>query len=114
MYDVRVNRIFLVILLVVGLGVTSSLAQPTTNKSSPRFNLPVGVKLLKDLEYGRADGRAMLLDLYLPEKVQKPLPLLIWIPGGAWTSGSKDSPSPALQFTAKAYAVAQVGYLRNK
>src|SRR5205085_12369694 len=52
----------------------------------------------------------MLLDLYVPEKVQKPLPLLIWIHGGAWMSGSKDSPSPALQFTAKGYAVAQVGY----
>jgi acetyl esterase/lipase len=52
----------------------------------------------------------MLLDLFLPEKGQKPLPLLIWIHGGAWMSGSKDDPSPALRFTADGYAVAQVGY----
>lgn len=52
----------------------------------------------------------MLLDLYLPEKGDKPLPLIIWIHGGAWMAGSKDGPSPALRFTANGYAVAQVGY----
>ena len=83
MYDVQVNRIFLVILLLVDLSVTSGPAQPGTSTSSRRFPLPPGVKLLKDLEYGRVGCRAMLLDLYLPEKGQKPLPLLIWIHGGA-------------------------------
>jgi acetyl esterase/lipase len=68
------------------------------------------VKALKDLEYGKASGRAMRLDLYLPEKGDKPLPLIIWIHGGAWMGGSKDGPSPALRFTAKGWAVAQVGY----
>ena len=109
-YDVQVNRIFLAILLLVCLSVTSGPAQPSTNTSSRRFPLPPGVKLNKDLEYGRADGRAMLLDLYLPQKGQKPLPLLIWIHGGAWMSGSKNDPSPALRFTAEGYAVAHVGY----
>jgi acetyl esterase/lipase len=52
----------------------------------------------------------MLLDLYLPEQGDKPLPLIIWIHGGAWMAGSKDGPSPALRFTANGYAVAQVGY----
>jgi acetyl esterase/lipase len=52
----------------------------------------------------------MLLDLYLPEKGQKPMPLIIWIHGGAWLGGSKDNPSPALRFTRDGYAVAQVGY----
>jgi len=65
---------------------------------------------LKDLEYGKGSGRAMLLDLYLPEKGDKPLPLIIWIHGGAWKTGSKDNPSPALRFTAEGYAVAHVGY----
>jgi acetyl esterase/lipase len=109
-YNAQVNRIFLAILLLVGLSVTSGPAQPSTNTTSRRFPLPPGVKMLKDLEYGRADGRAMRLDLYLPEKSQKALPLLIWIHGGAWMSGSKDDLSPALRFTADGYAVAHVGY----
>ena len=109
-YNAQVNRIFLAILLLVGLSAPNCPAQPATNTSSRRFLLPPGVTLLKDLEYGRADGRAMLLDVYLPQKGQKPLPLVIWIHGGAWMSGSKDDPSPALRFTADGYAVAHVGY----
>ena len=52
----------------------------------------------------------MLLDLYLPEKADKPLPLIVWIHGGAWLGGSKDGRSPALSFTTNGYAVAHVGY----
>ncbi len=52
----------------------------------------------------------MLLDLYLPENREKPVPLIIWIHGGAWLGGSKNGPSPALRFTADGYAVAHLGY----
>jgi acetyl esterase/lipase len=92
------------------LAVNTSFGQPGTNQTLRRFTLPPGVKVLRNLEYGHGSGRAMLLDLYLPESTDKPLPLIIWIHGGAWMSGSKDSPSPALRFTTDGYAVAQVGY----
>ena len=85
-------------------------AQPNANNPPRRSPLPPGVKLLKDLEYGRADNTAMLLDLYLPENKDKPHPLIIWIHGGAWMAGSKDGPSPALRFLKDGYAIAQVGY----
>ncbi len=97
-------------LLLVGLGLASAPAQPGTNQARPRFPLPSGVNALRDLEYGRASGHAMLLDLYLPEKADRPLPLIIWVHGGAWMSGSKNNPSPALRFLASGYAVAHVGY----
>jgi acetyl esterase/lipase len=104
-------KAFLVsIVLVTGLSLTLSLAQPTTTRPQVRSSLPPGVEALKDLEYGKGSGRAMLLDLYLPEKRDKPLPLIIWIHGGAWMAGSKNDPSPALRFTRDGYAVAQVGY----
>ncbi len=104
------KAIFVSAVLVTGLSLTLSLAQPSKKQPQRAFPLPPGVKVLKDLEYGQASGRAMLLDLYLPEKADKPLPLIIWIHGGAWLAGSKDGPSPALRFTANDYAVAQVGY----
>ena len=106
----RVKANLVPILLVTGLNLTLGLAQPGTKQPQRRITLPPGVKALKDLEYGKASGRAMRLDLYLPEKGGKPVPLIIWIHGGAWMAGSKDGPSPALRFTAKGYAVAQVGY----
>jgi acetyl esterase/lipase len=98
------------IAFVLAFSATTGLAQPSPKQAQRRAPLPPGVKSLKDLEYGKASGRAMLLDLYLPEKGDKPLPLIIWIHGGAWMAGSKDGPSPALRFTANGYAVAQVGY----
>ena len=106
----RVKAILVSIVLVTGLSLAPGLAQPSTKHLQQRSPLPPGVKALKDLEYGKCSGRAMRLDLYLPEKGDKPLPLIIWIHGGAWMAGSKDDPSPALRFTANGYAVAQVGY----
>ena len=95
---------------VTCLSLTLSFAQPGTKPPPGRSSFPPGVKALKDLEYGKAGGQPLRLDLYLPEKGDPPLPLIIWIHGGAWMAGSKDSPSPALRFTANGYAVAQVGY----
>src|ERR1017187_9218751 len=106
----RVKANLVSIVLVTGLSVSVSLAQPTTTRPQVRSSLPPGVEALKDLEYGKGSGRAMLLDLYLPEKGDKPLPLIIWIHGGAWMAGSKKEPSPVLHFTRDGYAVAQVGY----
>ena len=106
----RVKANLLSTTLVIALGLTLSHAQPTTKQPQRSVSLAPGIKALKDLEYGKASGRAMRLDLYLPESGDKPLPLIIWIHGGAWLAGSKDDPSPALRFTANGYAVAHVGY----
>jgi acetyl esterase/lipase len=95
---------------MIGLGTATGFAQPGQNGSN-RFALPPGAQAVRDLEYGRANGHAMLLDLYLPQKSgDKPLPLIIWIHGGAWMAGSKNEPSPALRFLKDGYAVAHVGY----
>ena len=106
----RVKANLVSIVLVTSLSLTVSLARPSTKQTQRRSSLPPGVMALTDLEYGKANGRAMLLDLYLPEKADKPLPLIIWVHGGAWMAGSKDGLSPALRFTANGYAVAQIGY----
>jgi len=96
--------------LLLMASIFSSLGQPATDKSRPRFSLPNGVQVVKNLEYGRGNNRALLLDLYLPEKSAQALPLIIWIHGGAWLGGSKDGGSPALPFTTNGWAVAHVGY----
>ncbi len=101
---------FSVFLLVAGLAFTADSAQPNANPPPRRSSLPPGARPFRDLEYGHANNHAMRLDLYLPEKEDHRLPLIIWIHGGGWRGGSKDVPSPALPFTAKGYAVAQVGY----
>jgi acetyl esterase/lipase len=64
----------------------------------------------KDLVYARIDGKSLALDLYLPAGVAAP-PLLVWVHGGAWTTGSKASVPPV--FVANGFAVASVEFRQS-
>jgi acetyl esterase/lipase len=43
---------------------------------------------LKDIPYATVDGKPLGLDLHLPANVSQPR-LIVWIHGGAWTTGNK-------------------------
>jgi acetyl esterase/lipase len=70
---------------------------------------PDGVKVLRDLEYVPEGHERQKLDLYLPEKSDAPLPVVVWVHGGGWRQGDKSN-CPAVFLTARGYAVASVGY----
>ncbi|MEQ1842980.1 MAG: alpha/beta hydrolase fold domain-containing protein, partial [Verrucomicrobiales bacterium] len=55
--------------------------------------LPAGVEIKTGLDYTGAGNPRQMLDLYLPRNRvgKEPLPLVIWIHGGAWRSGSKEN-----------------------
>ena len=54
--------------------------------------------------------RRHLLDLYLPAD-EPPVPLFIWVHGGAWRMGSKDKvPEPVADLVNHGYAVASINY----
>ena len=57
-------------------------------------------------------GAKPTLDLFLPENAsRKPLPVVMWIHGGAWISGSTEDVAPYLKVLAGyGYAVLGVGY----
>ncbi|HEY1172947.1 MAG TPA: alpha/beta hydrolase [Verrucomicrobiae bacterium] len=63
----------------------------------------------RDLEYGRPEGKVLDLDIYLPKHATNRLPVIIWIHGGSWKSGSR-YPCP-LAFLAKdGMAVVSIEY----
>lgn len=66
------------------------------------------VRQAKDIEYARAGEMSLKLDLYIPQADQPP-PVVVWVHGGAWRSGSKNNPS-ILPLTEKGFAVASVEY----
>lgn len=70
---------------------------------------PTGARKLANLEYSRAAGRPLRLDLYLPEKATNPLPVLVWIHGGAWKSGSKNW-CPIAPLATNGIAIASIEY----
>ena len=68
-----------------------------------------------DLPYVKDGAERQRLDLYLPGEptaagaAPKPRPLVIWVHGGGWESGSKHD-CPAKPLVTRGYAVASIGY----
>ncbi|HZZ71628.1 MAG TPA: alpha/beta hydrolase [Pirellulales bacterium] len=69
------------------------------------------VTIERNLPYVAHGHERQKLDLYLPtqEAGAVPLPVLVWIHGGAWQEGSKDNP-PALPLLSDGYALASINY----
>jgi acetyl esterase/lipase len=75
---------------------------------SPQSGIPEGTMIQRNIAYVTNGHERQKLDLYVP-KTDKPLPLIIWVHGGAWLAGSKDRPVP-MSYLADGYAVASIGY----
>ena len=95
--------------LIVALA-WASLAAAQERPKWPGPRLPEGAKVLRDLAYVEGGHERQRLDLYLPGKIWAPLPVVVWIHGGAWRVGSKEGGGPALPLVAKGYAVASINY----
>ncbi len=67
-----------------------------------------GAQTHPDLTYARIGDRDLQLDLYLPPG-DGPHPLVVWVHGGAWRSGSRKQ-TPARFLTEHGYAVASISY----
>lgn len=93
------------------LTVAAAVAAGVLNARAQGAEGLAGVRVLRDLAYVADGHERQRLDLYLPEKAEGPLPLIIWVHGGAWKGGSKAGCPPARQgFVRRGYAVASVGY----
>lgn len=77
------------------------------HKSIAAFNAP-SHQILRDITYARAGERELQLDLHLPASKPRS-PLIVWVHGGAWRSGSKSS-MPLARLVADGYAIASVDY----
>jgi acetyl esterase/lipase len=64
--------------------------------------------ILRDIEYARVGEHALKLDLHLPRGKAKS-PLIVWVHGGAWRSGSK-SGMPLGKLVGDGHPIASVDY----
>jgi acetyl esterase/lipase len=79
-----------------------------------------GVRLLRGAVYGVPDGgRPLETDLWLPEEPSGPVPVVVFVHGGAWRTGLRDdlgprfrhwSPSPFARWVRAGFAVACPDY----
>jgi acetyl esterase/lipase len=101
------------VLVSVLLSVPSSAQEPGKARAgmptAPR--VPAGVTAHRDLPYVVDGHERHKLDLFVPEKSDGPLPLLIWVHGGGWQNGSKEGCPPLRNgYTASGFAVASINY----
>src|SRR5262245_19202057 len=88
--------------MLVGFLAAASQAQLT-----PTFpNVQYGVGTLD------AGGTiSLLMDIYKPVGISTPTPTVLWIHGGGWTGGNKNSlPSHMQQLVTRGYTVASINY----
>jgi len=73
-------------------------------------------QLLRDIVYSQSGTK---LDLYLTAEVTEPLPVIVWIHGGAWKEGDKGtaarlpsntSRTPPIQVIGPGYVLASINY----
>jgi acetyl esterase/lipase len=102
-------RLSLTGILVFATAALLQAAEKPKAKQVAKPALPPGTQVQRDLEYIPGGHARHKLDLYLPAKADHPLPLVVWIHGGGWQNGSKES-TPALFLLAKGYAVASINY----
>jgi len=98
----------LFVVILIGIVPVLSGAKPGRTAEAKVQNVS-GARTLKDIEYAKVDNKSLLLDLYLPEKAEGKLPLVIWIHGGGWQAGNKDG-GPAVALVKQGYAIASINY----
>ena len=72
--------------------------------------LAEALRVERDLVYAEPDGRPQYLDLFVPKEGARPFPLVVWIHGGGWQTGSKTGAGGVLRLTPFGYAVASIDY----
>ncbi len=70
-------------------------------------SLSLSAESLNDVEYAKVNGQSLKLDLHL--STNKGQPLLVFVHGGAWRGGSKETP-PILALQKQGFAIASVEY----
>ena len=75
-----------------------------------KYHIPEGTQVEGDIVYAHVGERELLLDLYLPVNAPRPLPVVVWVHGGGWSSGSKGNVDWALSLLSRGFAVVDVDY----
>ena len=111
--NMKINlAIFLTAVLISASSIpTSAQANEASQRRARGPNVPEGTHILRDLAYIPDGHERQKLDLYLPGQKEgsSPLPLIVWVHGGAWRTGSKENCRSA-RFLRQGYAAASINY----
>ena len=98
--------------ILLSAAVLAGQAAPHAVDPTTRFvQVANSYSLTADITYLRAGGADLKLDVYRPSNATRPTPVLMFMHGGGWTNGSKNSSLFAfLPFLEMGWAVVNVEY----
>lgn len=101
------RKVLVVFALLFLVSVLSFKVYRVWSKSAQKFS----GQCIKDIEYVPGSGNPFqYMDIYIPDKPKSlPMPVIVWIHGGAWVAGDKNHP-PAQFILERGYAVASLNY----
>jgi len=101
----------MVIFISICSVATFTGANESANREAKKLRVPVITRILRDLEYVPGGHERQKLDLYIPPQGEglAPLPLIVWVHGGAWLAGNKED-CPATRFLKYGFAAASINY----
>ncbi|MBM4016778.1 MAG: alpha/beta hydrolase [Planctomycetes bacterium] len=71
-------------------GKTAPAAKPAAPAAARPRPVPEDLEYIRDVEYGKGGGRALRLDILRPKQPPaQPMPVVVYIHGGAWRGGSR-------------------------
>ncbi len=104
----RRHRLLAPLFLVVALAIWAT--QPAESAEGRRRRADFrDINIVRNLVYKRVDGHDLQLDIYSPNSVTHPLPVVLWLHGHRWSYGSKEQ-RPPINLMAHGYIVASVDY----
>jgi acetyl esterase/lipase len=102
--------------LAIGAATLGVAAETPTQTPArrPTPTLPTALagklRIERDLVYAEPEGHPQHLDLFVPKEGAGPFPLVVWIHGGGWQSGSRAGAGGVLRLTPFGYAAASIDY----
>lgn len=97
--------------ILIGLGSAterSAMAQPAKKKGAG-VRVPDTMEAVRNLDYAGTGAERQTLDLYVPKDKSEKRPLIVWVHGGGWKAGSKETPQIAWVLD-HGYALASINY----
>ena len=98
--------------LVMGIsGLAGAQTAQTIDAAKAFVHVANGYRLVPNITYLRAGGVDLKLDVYQPRGATTPTPTLIYIHGGGWTNGNKESSALTfLPYMEMGWAIINVEY----